>query len=204
MNDRKRKDFRKLKTSTYQPGKRNTDMKTNKYLPLETTRLLLRDLETSDWESVSFLRTDKTVNQYVRRPDAPTREKALEFIGKIRLQTANGESFYWCISLKNEPEMIGSISLWNFSVDRTTAEVGYDLKPTFQNQGIMSEALQAVLSFGFGKLELKKMEAFTERRNEPSKKLLLKNQFLLNLERKDKDNPENLIFEICHPAQTAI
>lgn len=173
----------------------------NKYRPLETVRLSLRKINESDWENLSYLRSDKLVNQFVRRANADTGEKALAFIDRTTRQISSGDLFYWCISLKNEPEMIGSICLWNLSADRICAEMGYDLKPEFQGQGIMTEAMQAVLDFGFGELDLQKIEAFTERRNEGSKRLLLKNRFLLNQERKDEENSENLIFEIFHPKQ---
>ena len=89
-------------------------MKAINFPQLETQRLLLRELEDSDWESISFLRSDEKVNQFVVRPKAETREEALEFIEKIRGFVDSGDSFYWSISKKIESEMIGSICLWNF------------------------------------------------------------------------------------------
>jgi ribosomal-protein-alanine N-acetyltransferase len=35
---------------------------------LFTNRLVLRALETSDWEEILFLRSDKEVNQFIKRP----------------------------------------------------------------------------------------------------------------------------------------
>ena len=92
--------------------------------------------------------------------------------------------------------MIGNIVLWNFSKDRKTAEVGYDLSPEFQGQGIMDEAMKAVLHFGFNQLKLELVEAFTSKQNESSKKLLLRNYFKLNASRKDSDDEDNIIFEL--------
>ncbi|WP_239001346.1 GNAT family N-acetyltransferase [Elizabethkingia anophelis] len=85
------------------------------------------------------------------------------------------------------------------SADRKTAEVGYDLKPLYHGKGIMSEALVAVIEFGFSTLGLDKIEAFTSRYNEASKSLLLKHNFILNPERTDEDNLDNLIFELRNP-----
>ena len=45
-------------------------MKAINFPQLETQRLLLRELEDSDWESISFLRSDEKVNQFVVRPKA--------------------------------------------------------------------------------------------------------------------------------------
>lgn len=86
--------------------------------------------------------------------------------------------------------------MWNFSDNYKTAEVGYNLKPTFQKKGIMSEALNSIINFGFTELNIDKIEAFTHFQNESSKKLLKKIGFQFIKSRKDADNPFNLIFEL--------
>jgi len=112
----------------------------------------------------------------------------------------NGESFYWCISEKNNPAMIGSICLWNFEKETKSAEVGYDLDLKFHKKGIMNEALGAVLNFGFNTVKLEKIEAFTQSNNQASIALLLRNGFQINASRNDKDNELNSIFEIYSPS----
>ena len=74
--------------------------------------------------------------------------------------------------------------------------MGYDLKPTFQGKGIMSEALNSIVEYGFNELKLERIEAFTNKQNEHSVKLLERNGFKVNALRKDKNNALNLIFEI--------
>ena len=64
--------------------------------------------------------------------------------------------------------------MWNFSSDRKTAELGYDLLPEFFNKGIMSEALQQVILFGQETLKLNTIEAYTHQDNSNSIKLLEK------------------------------
>ncbi len=85
----------------------------------------------------------------------------------------------WGITTKESNVLIGSICLWNFSEDKKTAEVGYDLDPKFQGKGIMSEALKAVLDFGFNQRGFETIEAYTDYRNIPSKKLLKLHSFCL-------------------------
>ena len=152
----------------------------NPFPTIKTERLVLRNLKESDWESVSYLRSDKIVNQFVKRKNAHNQEKALEFILNTNLKISNNELIYWCIALKNETKMIGSICLWNFSEDRKVAEIGYDLDPKYQRKGIMTESINAVLNFGFRKLSLEKIEAFTQKQNKNSISLLINNQFQLN------------------------
>lgn len=166
------------------------------FLEITTDRLFLRRLKQSDCEMVSYLRSDKEVNKFVKRANADSKEKALEFISKTNKGIDDQKLYYWTITEKNSTEMIGSICLWNFSKDRKTAEVGYDLSPKFQGKGIMNESLKSTLEFGFKDLNLDLIEAYTQKNNESSKKLLERNGFILVPGKKDKDNLENIIYEI--------
>ena len=168
----------------------------NTFPEIETERLLLRRLQQSDWKMISYLRSDKTVNEFVMRPRAESKEKALDFITKINDGIENRSLYYWAITEKNQKGMIGSICLWNFSKDKKTAEVGYDLSPKFQGRGIMNESLKSIMTFGFDSLNLETIEAFTHRLNGSSKKLLEKNGFKVVLEKKDEHNADNIIYEI--------
>ncbi|MCI4671281.1 MAG: GNAT family N-acetyltransferase [Bacteroidia bacterium] len=163
---------------------------------LQSQRLSLRKLKRRDWEAVSFLRSDPEVNRLVVRPSAETKEDALAFIEKISRGIREEEIFYWAISLKGKEEMVGSICLWNFSVDRLKTEVGYDLHPAFYRKGIMDEAMKKVMSFGFEVLGVKQIEAFTHRDNVGSRRLLEKNDFRWNEARKDQNQLHNVIYEI--------
>lgn len=121
---------------------------------------------------------------------------ALKFIKELNEYLENNKSISWGITFKDDPKIIGTICLWNFSQNNKTAEVGYDLNPKFHKKGIMSEALKMIINFGFKELKLNKIEAFTHTENENSKKLLEKNGFQFIKDRKDLDNESNIIFEI--------
>lgn len=171
-------------------------MNENQFTEIKTERLVLRKLKNSDWEMISYLRSDKQVNEFVKRPNANSKEKALEFISKINLGIDATTSFYWAITKKESEQMIGSICLWNFSKDQKRAEVGYDLSPDFQRKGIMNEALKSILKFGFETLNLNLIEACTHKNNESSKKLLERNDFKLVVGKKDDDNQDLIIYEV--------
>lgn len=171
-------------------------MTKNNFPEIQTERLLLTRLQNTDWEMISFLRSDKNVNEFVKRPNAETKEKALEFIDKISKGIDSQALYYWKITEKEIPEMIGSICLWNFSEDGKTAEVGYDLSPEYQGKGIMNESLKSVTEFGFQKLNLDLIEAYTHGQNKSSKKLLERNGFTLVEGKKDIDNADNIVYEL--------
>lgn len=163
---------------------------------IKTSRLELRPLEHRNAEQVLHLRSDEEVNRYIQRKRLSKIDDALAFIDKIQAEYKKKESVSWAIHLEDEPLMIGSICLWNFSSDRKTAEVGYDLHPAQQNKGVMTEALRAVLHFGFQELQLHTVKAYTHRANENSKKLLFKNGFRINSGETDPDNQNNIILSI--------
>jgi len=172
-------------------------MNFNSLTPVNTKRLALRQSTKKDCKSVFNLRSNPLVIQYIKRPPAKNMEEAIAFIEKITRNIAQGKSLYWAIAFKEDPQMIGSICLWNFSEDRKTAELGYDLLPEYHQQGIMSESVEAILKFGFEELQLQYIEAYTHRDNLASINLLLKMGFHLLVDKKDKDNPDNIIFQIA-------
>ena len=179
-------------------------MKFTPFPEITTERLLLRRITKSDADVILFLRSDKTINQFIKRPEsAKTKNKAdaLKFIQKIDDGIENTNLISWGITEKGNSKIIGTICLWNFIKDKKKAEVGYDLNPLFQRKGIMSEALKSIVSFGFKTLALHKIDAFTQKQNESSKRLLEKNGFILMEKRKDEDNSDNLIFEIDNPTK---
>ncbi len=160
-----------------------------------TERLNLRKILPSDLDRVYYFRSDKEINKYIKR-DPQTREMAMEHIEEITSALKTDKSVTWGITTKESNVLIGSICLWNFSEDKKTAEVGYDLDPKFQGKGIMSEALKAVLDFGFNQRGFKTIEAYTDFRNNPSKKLLKLHGFIPRKGAKDTDNQNNEVYYI--------
>ncbi|WP_310994361.1 GNAT family N-acetyltransferase [Aequorivita marina] len=163
---------------------------------LNTKRLYLREVVASDAVQIHFLRSDKTVNRYIKRPQPQTLEIATAHIQKLTAAINANQAIAWGIMLQDSPTLIGTIGLRNFSADRKTAEVGYDLDPIFHRQGIMSEALKAVLDFGFTHYGLQTIMAFTDYRNSPSKKLLKQHGFIPSCNLTDPDNQDNEVYHL--------
>lgn len=161
---------------------------------LITARLLLKTVTIADIEEVLFLRSDQEVNRYIFRKEKVEMPQALAFIERVAKGVANQNFYYWGITQQGNPKMIGSICLWNISEDRSQAELGYDLHPDFQGLGIMSEAMEAVLDFGFQQMGLDKLEAFTHNENQASKKLLERNGFVHLSDRVDDGHKWNWIY----------
>lgn len=163
---------------------------------LHSERLELRELSDNDKPDLFKMRSNEKVLKYIERPKALNIEEIIVFIDRINNDVAINKVYYWAINLKNESKLIGTICLWNFSNNRKTAEIGYDLHPDYQGKGFMMEALNAVLKFAFKKLSIEIIEAFTHKHNATSINLLVKSGFQLIKEKKDDGFPNNIIFEI--------
>lgn len=163
---------------------------------IATEKLLLRPITEYDSQNIFEIRSDIEINRFVNRNSPKNSFEALDFILNIKKKEANKEILFFGISEKENPKLIGTVCLWKFSADRKKAELGYELLPQFHGKGIMSEAVDAILSFGFNILKLNQIDAFTNGKNVNSQKLLTKKGFILNSNRKDENNKENFIFEL--------
>lgn len=162
---------------------------------LTTPRLILRQLTPADAPAIAVLRSDEQVNRYLSRERCVSLEDAAAFIEKINRGIAQGEWLYWAICWRGQPELLGTICLWQFSADRSTAEIGYELHPRHQGQGVMDEALKRVVAFGIEDLGLAALEAFTHRDNAASAQLLLRNRFERAPQRRDAEDASQLVFK---------
>ena len=150
-----------------------------KSLPFITTeRLLLRQLELTDDKAIFTLRNNAQVNAFIQRPLLNNINDAHHFITTINEGIESKEWQYWAMILKSNQQLIGTICFWHFSHDNTMAEIGYELHPNYQGAGIMNEALQTIIRYGFTTLQLIKIEAYTQPGNAKSVKLLEKNSFI--------------------------
>lgn len=161
---------------------------------LKTQRLEFNQLEEKDIDSFFKLRSSPKTNEFIQREIPKKVNDLLPYIEKIRNGILNNEHIYWVI--KKEEQLIGTICLWNFSDDKLTAEIGYELHPDFHKKGFMTEAIQKIVHFGFSKLNLKAIEAFTHKNNEGSIALLNKNNFVYQPKRRDIGFENNRIFRI--------
>jgi [ribosomal protein S5]-alanine N-acetyltransferase len=162
---------------------------------LTTDRLTLRQPLESDVQEIFLLRSDAIANKYLGRQPAETVEEALSFIRKVNENFKNNEGFYWAITQADNGKLIGTICLFDFSDELKKCEIGYELLPNYQGQGIMTEALKKVIEFTFQTLGLNTIDAFTHKDNQSSTKLLLNFNFE---ETKiiDETNPNLLVYRL--------
>jgi len=145
---------------------------------LETDRLTLRQLAGHDANELFHLRSDDEVMKYIARPKAKSVLETTVFIQTINDSIRNNENINWAITLNSHNRLIGNISFWRIIKEHHRAEMGYVLHPYYHGQGLMQEAIAAVLKYGFENMRLHSVEANVDPRNLPSIKLLEKCGFI--------------------------
>ena len=104
-------------------------------------------------------------------------EDAKRYLRSALEDQSNGKGYHFAITRKGDPTMIGYTSFWRMMPAHFRGEIGYALLPSYWKQGIMSEALERMLQFGFEELNLHSVEANVNPDNVGSKRLLEKLKF---------------------------
>ncbi|MBL7691633.1 MAG: GNAT family N-acetyltransferase [Flavipsychrobacter sp.] len=145
---------------------------------LVTERLVLRRTELTDAPSLFYLRSHDEVMRFIDRPRPSSIEDINALIGKVHKMIEGNAGIEWAVTLKGNDEYIGSVSFHLLMKEHYRAEIGYLLHPSFHGKGIMSEAVTAALTYGFGEMELNSVEAIVSPGNDPSVNLLEHKGFL--------------------------
>lgn len=113
---------------------------------IETERLLLRKFASSDAEAMFFgWANDPEVTKYMTWNPHENIDQTASIIKRWVEEYENPKTFRFAITLKAVGELIGSIDVVGY-VDGAP-EIGYCLSRKHWNNGYMSEALRAMLSF---------------------------------------------------------
>ncbi|MEO6304751.1 MAG: GNAT family N-acetyltransferase [Bacteroidia bacterium] len=144
---------------------------------LETNRLLLREVNKKDANNLFLLRSNKQAMQFIDKDPATSVDEIKPFIKMINKKTKDNETISWAICLKDQKDLIGTISFHRTEKDNHRAEIGYMLMPEYWNKGLISEAMPKVIEYGFTKMKLHSIEANINPNNNKSRKLLEKFKF---------------------------
>ena len=145
---------------------------------IETKRLILRQQQVSDAPALYELRTDENVMRYIDRQSPKNLQESEAVIEDINRNVDKGLSMIWAITQKNDTSrMIGNLGYWRTDLMNHRAEIGYMLHPDYWRQGILSEALDPILKYGF-QLGFHSICANINPGNDASRQLLLKHGFI--------------------------
>lgn len=146
---------------------------------LYTDRLLLKEITEMHANALFELRSNPEIMKYIDRPKPQSINDMLELIHKMESMRMTGKGISWGIFKKENPDMkIGNIGLFRIIPEHYRAEIGYMLNIEYQQQGIMYEAIQKIIEYGFNTMNLHSIEANINPENNASRKLLVKAGFV--------------------------
>ena len=145
----------------------NADMLT--YMPdLMTPRLRLRRLTMRDAQDIYRYSRDPEVARHVLWDAHRTVGDSRAYLRYMLRRYRGHEPASWGIEHLDSGRIIGTIGFMWIQEDNNAAEVGYSLARDFWGQGYMTEALKAVIQYGFDGLNLNRIEAQHETTNPAS------------------------------------
>jgi len=154
-----------------------------------TDRLVLRDVQPGDAAQFFKIRSDAQVMAYMDRPLFQSLDEAEKLVDSSIEGNTKKRSVNWVITEKGRDILIGYVAFWRWVKEHFRAEIGFALFPGYWGKGFMSEALEAAIGFGFGKMGLLSIEANVNPGNAASIKLLEKLGF-----KKEAYLRENMFF----------
>lgn len=116
--------------------------------------------------------------RFIPRPVAKTIEDAEKVVDLVTEAITNLAGINWGIHLKEKTQLIGMIGYVKIHKDNARAEVGYVLHRDHHSKGIIHEALQAVINYGFNNMKLNSIEAVINPENSRSIKTIEKMNFV--------------------------
>ena len=139
---------------------------------IETPRLIMRGMKVSDTEDMYAYACREDVTRYLTWEPHPDMKHTKEYLTYIGQRYRTGDFYDWAVVCKADNHMIGTCGFTKFDFASDSAEIGYVINPDYHGKGYGTEAVEAVLRFGFEELHLHRMEARFIKENTPSLRLM--------------------------------
>ncbi len=149
---------------------------------IRTKRLILNQFDDRHIGELFEIFGSTEAMQYYDLEPFSNPEQCLELIDLNKNRFENKTGIRWGIFL--EKKLIGTCGFNAYRADRKGV-IGYDLQPAYWGKGITTEALQAIVDFGFNNLQIHRIEAYVTPGNLASEKVLIKTGFELEGKLKD-------------------
>ncbi len=139
---------------------------------LSTPRLRLRPLVADDVAAIFAIFSDPEVIRYWSSPPLADLAAAAALIERNLGRLAEGSRLQWSVVRVDDDQVIGTAILADIDLAHHRADLGYALMRHAWGQGFALEAVRALVEFAFGQLELHRLGADVDPRNDRSLRLL--------------------------------
>lgn len=142
---------------------------------IETERLILRRFKYTDNEAMrKYWISDEKIQSLYSEPVYCTEEDVNGLLDKYISSYEKKDYYRWAVIEKNSSECIGQIAYFLVDSKNNFAEIEYCIGSDFQCKGYATEAAKAVISYGFDKINLHKVQICTKTINIASRRVIEK------------------------------
>ena len=143
-------------------------------VPIITKRLKLRRYELDDaYDMFKNWAADNEVTKFLSWKPHDNIDVTKEFVVQS-ISKYNNNIYYWGIELKEIGEIIGDISIVRLEEAHLSCEIGYCMSRKYWGNGIMTEALKAVIDYLFAEVGFNRIAAKHDTNNVGSGKVMIK------------------------------
>jgi [ribosomal protein S5]-alanine N-acetyltransferase len=146
---------------------------------LETERLVLREIVSADAEDLFHIFSDEETMRYwscLPYTSVDQAHRLIEGLAKVRLA---GAGINWAITLRGDERLIGKCGYNEWRKAHRRGDISYIVAREKRGKGVVSEALGAMLDYGFDHMNLHSVEAGVTPGNEASTRMLQRLGFRL-------------------------
>ncbi|WP_439862688.1 GNAT family N-acetyltransferase [Pseudomonas antarctica] len=143
----------------------------NSFPMLYTSRLRLRELRPADAPAVFAIHSNSANMRWFGvdpMADLAQAHALIETFAQWRTQANPGTRW----GIEHNGELVGSCGLFKWNRSWNSCSLSCELAPAARGQGLMSEALRAMLDWGFAHMQLHRIEALVHPKNAASHALL--------------------------------
>jgi [ribosomal protein S5]-alanine N-acetyltransferase len=126
---------------------------------LETDRLILKSISSEDRDLILEQFSDDTINHYLFDSEPLSNLEEADEIIDFYIQPEPRAQHRWIIILKSNDSKIGTCGFHCWDKTNSSVDIGYDLQKEYWGQGIMTEALQEILSFALHNMGVTRIDA---------------------------------------------
>lgn len=146
--------------------------------PIETERLLLRELLLSDADGMFELDSNPKVHLFLGNNPVKKLEESIEYIHFVQKQYKDFGTGRWAVILKDTNEFLGWSGI-KFITDEINGhknfyEIGYRFIEKHWGKGYATEAGKAFVDYAFNEMKVDALYAYADAGNENSRKILEK------------------------------
>src|SRR5688500_15239896 len=139
---------------------------------IPATRIVLRRIRPGDVPDLFAVFSDPEVMRYWDGVPMTAVGDASAYLAHIDESFIARSLFQWAIAERETDRLLGTCTLLHISEPHRRAEIGFALGQAHWGKGLATEAVSALITFAFETLDLHRLEADADPRNDRSLRLL--------------------------------